>query len=240
MHSALVCVHKCFTLTGGLKSGKCECLWSSAEHTAEAVTRQGKIYLSHSKNRQISTSLCSKSVKTFLTMQLCTLQQHAFTNVLYERVIWNLPRTNVCQTASKTLLKQLLARCTYLTTKKCYYIYWTTKKHAKVYFRMKNPQKTWFPHKKQGKILLARGLSIQQLSALGRWNVTLLLLLLLRKKCEYHRTCCDYLVATACQDFSAWNERKKLQQFHQLALIMFWDFWKSYARTFRRLALLQW
>jgi len=33
---------------------------------------------------------------------------------------------------------------------------------------MKNPQKTWFAHKKQGKILLARGLSIQQLSALGR------------------------------------------------------------------------
>jgi len=55
MHSALVCVHKCFTLTGGLKSAKCECLWSSAEHTAEAVTCQGKIYLSHSKNRQIST-----------------------------------------------------------------------------------------------------------------------------------------------------------------------------------------
>jgi len=40
-------------------------------------------------------------------------------------------------------------------------------------------------HKKQCKILLARGLSIQQLSALGCWNVTLLLLLLLQKKCEY-------------------------------------------------------
>ena len=79
-------------------------------------------------------------------------------------------------------------------------------------------------HKKQGKILLARGLSIQQLSPRGRWNVTLLLLLLLQKKCEYHRTCCDYLVATACQDFSAWNERKKLQHFHQLALNLFWDF----------------
>jgi len=46
MHSALACVHKCFTLTGHLKSDKCECLWSSAEHTAEAVTCQGKIYLS--------------------------------------------------------------------------------------------------------------------------------------------------------------------------------------------------
>jgi len=173
-------------------------------------------------------------------MHLCTLQQNAFTNALHERDIWNLPRTNVCQTALKTWLKQLLARCTNWTTKKCYYIYCTTKKQAKFYFRMKNPQKTWFAQKKQGKILLARGLSIQQLSARGRWNVTLLLLLFLRKKCEYHRTCCDYRVATACQDFSAWNERKKLQQFHQLALNKFWDFWKSYARTFRRFALLRW
>jgi len=27
MHTAVACVHKCFTLTGGLKSDKCECLW---------------------------------------------------------------------------------------------------------------------------------------------------------------------------------------------------------------------
>jgi len=27
MHSALICVRKCFILTGGLKSGKCERLW---------------------------------------------------------------------------------------------------------------------------------------------------------------------------------------------------------------------
>ena len=113
----------------------------------------------------------------------------------------------------------------------------------------KNPQNfifAWKIHKnlvctkKQGKYLLARGLSIQQLSTLGRWNVRLLLLLMLRKKCEYHRTCCDCLSATACQDFSAWNERKKLQHFHQLALNMVWDLWKSYARTFRCLALLRW
>jgi len=42
MHSALPCVHKCFTLTGHLKSDKSECLWSSAEHTAEAVACQEK------------------------------------------------------------------------------------------------------------------------------------------------------------------------------------------------------
>jgi len=52
-------------------------------------------------------------------------------------------------------------------------------------------------------------------------NVTLLLLLLLQKRCEYHRTCCDYLVAVVCPDGSASNERKKLQHFHQLVLNMF-------------------
>jgi len=46
MHSALACVHKCFTLTGHLKSDKCECLRSSAEHTAEANYLPEKIYLS--------------------------------------------------------------------------------------------------------------------------------------------------------------------------------------------------
>ena len=60
------------------------------------------------------------------------------------------------------------------------------------------------------------------------------------EKCEYHRTCCDYLVVAACQDGSAWNERKKLQHFYQLVVNMVWDLWKSYARTFRCLALLRW
>ena len=95
--------------------------------------------------------------------------------------------------------------------------------------------------KKQRKILLACGLSIRQLSALGCWSVTLLLLwLLLQKKFEYHRTCCDYLLVAACQDCSAWNKRKKLQHFYQLVANMVWELWKSYARTFRCLALLRW
>ena len=141
-------------------------------------------------------------------MHLCTLQQHAFTNALHERVIWNQPRTNVCQTASKTQLKQLLARCANWTTKKCYYIHCTTKNTQSFHFAW-----NFVCTKKQGKILLARGLSIQQLSALGRWKVTILLLLYLWKKCEYHRTCCDYLVAAACQDGSAWNERMKIPTF---------------------------
>jgi len=33
------------TLTGHLKSAKSECLWSSVEHTAEAVTCSWKKYL---------------------------------------------------------------------------------------------------------------------------------------------------------------------------------------------------
>jgi len=45
MRSALAYVHKCFTLTGHLKSAKSECLWSSVKHMAEAVTCcQKKIY----------------------------------------------------------------------------------------------------------------------------------------------------------------------------------------------------
>jgi len=54
MHSALACVHKCFTQTGHLKSAKSECLWSSVEHTAEALTCCRKKYLCSSKYNQIS------------------------------------------------------------------------------------------------------------------------------------------------------------------------------------------
>jgi len=55
MHSALACVHKCFTLTGHMKSAKRECLWSSFKHTAEGVTCCQKEYLCSNKNHQIST-----------------------------------------------------------------------------------------------------------------------------------------------------------------------------------------
>jgi len=98
--------------------------------------------------------------------------------------------------------------------KKNYYTHCTTKKHEKFYFRTKKPHKIFFAPKKQRKILLACGLRIRQLPALRCWNVTLLLLwLLLQKICEYQRTCCDYLVVAACQDCSAWNERKKTRMF---------------------------
>jgi len=55
MHSALACIHKCFTLTGHLKSAKNEYLWSSVENAAEAVTCCRKKDLCSSKNSQIST-----------------------------------------------------------------------------------------------------------------------------------------------------------------------------------------
>jgi len=55
MHSALVCVHKRFPLMGHLKSAKSECLWSSIENTAEAVSCCWKKYSRSSKNQQIST-----------------------------------------------------------------------------------------------------------------------------------------------------------------------------------------
>jgi len=55
MHFALPCVHKCFTLTGHLKSAKSECLWSSVQHMAEALTCCQKKYLCSRKNNQIST-----------------------------------------------------------------------------------------------------------------------------------------------------------------------------------------
>jgi len=87
------------------------------------------------------------------------------------------------------------------------------RKNTQNFFRMKKPHKIFFAQKTQHKILLAREVSIRQLSALGCWNVTLLLLLLLQKKCEYHKTCCDYLVAAAWEDGSARNEMKKTTTF---------------------------
>jgi len=82
-------------------------------------------------------------------------------------------------------------------------------KTRKILFSHEKATQNFLCTKKNAKFLFARGLSIRQLPALGCWNVTLLLLLLLQKRCEYHRTCCDYLLAAACQDCSAWNKRKK-------------------------------
>jgi len=96
--------------------------------------------------------------------------------------------------------------------KKNYYTHCTMKKHN-IFLSHEKATQNFLCTKKQRKILLAHRLSIRKLSAVGCWNVTLLLLLLLQKKCEYHRTCCDYLVAATCQDGSAWNEKKKATTF---------------------------
>ena len=53
--------------------------------------------------------ICFNSVKKFLSNYLCTLHWHAFTNALHKWVIWNLPRANVCEAASNTQLKHLVA-----------------------------------------------------------------------------------------------------------------------------------
>jgi len=52
--------------------------------------------------------ICSNSEK-FWSNSLCTLHWHAFTNALHKRVIWNLPRANVCEAALKRWLKHLFA-----------------------------------------------------------------------------------------------------------------------------------
>ena len=64
-HITLACVHKCFTLTRYLKSAKNECLWSSVEHMAEALTCCRKKYLCSSKNHQFSTWYVLTQWKSF-------------------------------------------------------------------------------------------------------------------------------------------------------------------------------
>jgi len=53
--------------------------------------------------------ICLNAVNKSLSNYLCTLHWHAFTNALHKRVIWNLPRANICEAASNTWLKHLLA-----------------------------------------------------------------------------------------------------------------------------------
>jgi len=170
MHTAVACVHKCFTLTGHLKSAKNECLSNSVANTAEAVTcslhqlNYEKIFLHtlyHEKTRKVSFShekatqnfVCTKKQRNVFT---CTWPEHS------------------------TIVSS-----------------WTLKCNASAV------------------VVVAEKMWISQ-------------------------TCCDYLVAAACEDGSAWNERKKLPHFYQLVVTMAWDLWKSYARTFGRLALLRW
>ena len=67
-----------------------------------------KIFILKQKSSNLYM-ICFNSVKKFLSNYLCTLHWHAFTNALHQRVIWNQPRANVCEAASNTRLKHLLA-----------------------------------------------------------------------------------------------------------------------------------
>ena len=40
MHTVVACVHKCFTPTDGLKTAKCECLWSKAKCQVRMFVKQ--------------------------------------------------------------------------------------------------------------------------------------------------------------------------------------------------------
>ena len=144
-----------------------------------------------------SISACRLCLKTHMLLPvLC----RSLNNSVWFRLDWNVQHYFVSM--RKTFIDIFIA----LTElrKKNYYTHCTTKKATQ----------NFLCTKKKRKILLACGLSIRQLPAFRCWNATLLLLwLLLQKKCEYHRTCCDYLVVAACQDCSAWNERKKTPTF---------------------------
>ena len=77
MHSALVCVHKCFTLTGGLKSGSAN-VCEAAPNTwlKQLLDGEKNIYPTAKIDKSLH-HLCSMSVKTFLIMHLCTLPRKA-------------------------------------------------------------------------------------------------------------------------------------------------------------------
>ena len=77
-------------------------------HSWRTYLLSTKIFMLKQKSSKLYM-IYFNSVKKFLSNYLCTLHWHAFTNALHKRVIWNLPRTNVCEAASNTRLKHLLA-----------------------------------------------------------------------------------------------------------------------------------
>jgi len=79
-------------------------------NVCEAVLkRQLKHLLAAEKNIYPQAKIVKSLHDKFLRNYLCTLHRHAFTNALHKRAIWNLPRANVCEAASNTQLKHLLA-----------------------------------------------------------------------------------------------------------------------------------
>ena len=124
-----------------------------------------------------------------------------------------------------------------LNYEKNYYTHCTTKKHAKFFFRIKTHTKCSL-HKKTTQNFICTWAEHSTIIRSGMLKCNASAVVVVAEKCGYHRIRCDYFVAAACQDSSAWSERKKLQHFYQLVVKMVWDLWKSYARTFRCLTLL--
>jgi len=117
VRSALACVHRCFTLTGHLKSVKSEYLWSRANCLVRTFLKQPNRQLqqllaveNETILQQLKPSTLYMMFQLPLTLSfLCTSRCHAFRNALHEPAVWNLPRTNVCEAASKKRLEHLLA-----------------------------------------------------------------------------------------------------------------------------------
>ena len=106
------------------------------------------------------------------------------------------------------------------------------KKHAKFYFRMKKMQ-NFFCTKQQRKIFFGSCLSIRQLSALGCWKVTLLLLLW-----QKYVTITEHVVITLYQPHVKMVVHETKGKNYNVFIV--WNLWKSCACTFRCLVLLQW
>ena len=107
--------YKGFALTGHLKTAKCECLWSSAHCQVRMFMKQQNRrfqQLLAVENKTILQQLKPSTLYMMFQLTLIFYPYHTGmrSQMLYTNgVIWNLPRTNVCEAASKKRLKQLLA-----------------------------------------------------------------------------------------------------------------------------------
>ena len=106
--------HKCFALTGHLKTAKCECLWMRAKCQVQMFLKQPNRRQQKLLAVENKTILQQPKPSTFYIMFHLRLifyphHWHSFTNALHKQVIWHLPRMNVCEAALNTWLKHLLA-----------------------------------------------------------------------------------------------------------------------------------
>jgi len=102
MRSQILYTNRSFDLP---RANACE-LASKTRLKQVAYLLPEKIFMLKQKSSNIHM-ICSNSVKKLLSNYLCTLHWRVFTNGLHWRVIWNLPRANVCEAASNTRLNGL-------------------------------------------------------------------------------------------------------------------------------------